>query len=263
LGGRTLGSSRPFLLAQLSDPHIGADWGGADPVAGLEAVVDAVLGLPDRPGAVLITGDLADHADDAEYEVVREQLARLEVPAIVLPGNHDARAAIRRGFGLPGEGDEPVQYPVDLGPLRVVALDSTLPGEDRGELDPARLARLDAELAAAPERPTLLALHHPPLVTGSAAWDAIGLPADDRRALGEVVARHPQVRRIVAGHVHRTIVSELAGRAVLSIPSTYVQAVPDFGSGALRLVPGPRGFAIHALVDGELASHVQTVDGPA
>lgn len=80
-------------------------------------------------------------------------------------------------------------------------LDSTRIGEDRGELDRDRLMWLDAELGAAPDRPTLLALHHPPLSTGSPAWDDICLPAADRNGLGEVVSRHPQVRRIVGGSI--------------------------------------------------------------
>jgi 3',5'-cyclic-AMP phosphodiesterase len=161
---------------------------------------------------------------------------------------------------VPGADADPVQYSADLGPLRLVVLDTTRPGEDPGVLDPERLRWLDAELATAPEQPTLLAMHHPPLVTGVPAWDHIGLPSADRRALGEVVERHPQVRRLVAGHVHRTISGELAGRAVLSVPSTYVQARLNFGSQEIELAADPAGFAVHAVLDGELISHVQPVD---
>jgi Icc protein len=251
--------TRPFLLLQLSDPHVGATWGDGDPVAGLTRTVESVRRLPDRPDAVLVSGDLADHAADGEYEFVRELLARLDVPVYVLPGNHDDRDTLRRHFDLPGAIGTPVQYAVDLGPLRLVVLDSTRPGEDRGELDRQRLTWLDAELAAAPDRITMIAMHHPPLSTGIAAWDEIGLPAADRGALGEVLERHPQVRRLVAGHVHRTIAAELAGRAVLAIPSTYVQARLNFSSDEIELVAEPPGFAVHALRDGELASHVQPV----
>ena len=72
------------------------------------------------------------------------------------------------------------------------------------------------------------------------------------------VERHRQVRRLVAGHVHRTITAEFAGRAVLTVPSTYVQARLNFGS-ELELAAEPAGFALHAVFDGELASHVQPV----
>jgi 3',5'-cyclic AMP phosphodiesterase CpdA len=209
---------------------------------------------------VLVSGDLAENAADAEYEQVLELLAPLRAPVFVLPGNHDDRAALRRHFAVPGVEGEPVQYAADLGPLRLVVVDTTRPGEDPGALDEERLAWLDAELAAAPGTPTVLAMHHPPLLTGMPALDEIGLPGEDRRALGAVVERHPQVRRIVAGHMHRPIAAELAGRAVLAVPSTYMQARFDLLSEELQLAPDPAGFALHVLRDGEVISHVQSVD---
>jgi 3',5'-cyclic-AMP phosphodiesterase len=251
--------AKPFLLVQLSDPHIGATWGNGDPVAGLRAAVAAVGRLPGALDAVLMSGDLADNAADSEYEFVRDSLAQLGVPVYVLAGNHDDRDTLRRHFDLPGAAGTPVQYAVDLGPLRLVVLDSTRPGEVPGELDSDRLTWLDAELAREPERLTLLALHHPPVSTGIEAWDELGLPAADRRALGAVLERHPQVRRIVAGHLHRTMTAELAGRTVLTIPSTYVQTHLSFNSDEIETAAEPPGFAVHALLDGELASHVQPV----
>jgi Icc protein len=251
--------STPFFLLQVSDPHIGADWGGPDSVARLAAAVEAAGSVCPRPHAVLVTGDLADHATDAEYENARELLAPLGGPLYVLPGNHDDRRALHRNFGVPGADGEPVQYAADLGPLRLVVLDTTRPGEVPGALDAGRLEWLDSELAKAPQTPTLLAMHHPPLWTGIPAWDELGLADDDRRALGEVVARHSNVRRIVAGHLHRTITGELAGRAVLTVPSTYVQLRLGFGSQEFELADEPAGFAVHTVHDGELVSHVQPV----
>src|ERR687888_138784 len=166
---------RPFLLAQLSDPHIGAEWAGGDPSAGFVAAVEAVRAMPSAPDAVLLSGDLADNATDAEYEQVRELLASLQAPFYVLPGNHDDRGALHRHFGVPGAGGEPVQYSVDLGPLRLVVLDTTIPGEDPGALGPERVDWLDSELGAVQEQPTVVAMHHPPLVLGIPVWDAIGL----------------------------------------------------------------------------------------
>ena len=250
---------RPFLLVQLSDPHIGADWGNGDSVAMLASAVDAVRALELHPDAVLVSGDLADHAADVEYEQVRELLAPLEAPLYVLPGNHDDRLALRRNFECPGADGQPVQYAADLGPLRLVVLDSTRPGEDRGELDEERLAWLEATLVAVPDIPTLLAFHHPPLATGIPGFDEFGLPPSDRRVLGKVVEAHPQVRRIVAGHNHRTMAGELAGRTVLAVPSTYVQAKLEFGVEEVHFSAEPSGFVVHALIDGELVSHVQPV----
>jgi len=253
-----------FLLVQLTDTHIGGTWGFGDPVAGLAAAIEAVLRLNREPDAVLITGDLANSGEDADYDVLRELLAPLTAPIYVVAGNHDDRAALRRHFDVPG-GDQPggaqapIQYAVDLGPLRLLVLDTTKPGQDAGELGADRLGWLDAALADEPELPTLVAMHHPPLSVGIAQWDAIGLSAGDRGALADVIARHPQVRRLVAGHVHRAIASDLGGRAVLAVPSTYVQAKLDLGSDEIALGDEPPGFAVHVLVGGELISHIQPV----
>ena len=251
--------SPSFLLAQLSDPHIGGTWAGEGSVDGLSAAVESVRAIRPQPDAVLVTGDLADHASDEEYEQLRELLAPLAAPFYVLPGNHDDRRALSRHFDMPGVDGEPVQYSVDLGPLRLVVLDTTIPGDDAGALGPERLDWLDNELAAAPEQLTLVAMHHPPLLTGIAVWDAMGLAPSDRHALGAVIERHPQVRRLVGGHFHRAITAELAGRTVLAVPSTYAQFRLGFTPEGIELSTQPASFVLHAVVDGELISHFQPV----
>lgn len=260
----TAGSLRPvpapFLVVQLSDPHIGAHWNDEDPVAALREVVDAVLALPNRPDTVLISGDLSEHGSPDEYAAVNDAVAAIGAPVHVIAGNHDDRAALRAAFALPGEAAGPIQWAADLGPLRLLGLDTTIPGRDGGALGAELLRWLDAELSRAPDQPTLLAMHHPPITTGVAPWDAIGLPPVDRAALGRVLDAHPQVRRVVSGHVHQTITASLAGRPVLAVPSTYVQARLNFSAAEIDLAPGlPRGFALHALVDGEIVSYVRTL----
>ena len=233
-------------------------WAGGDPVARLAAAVETICGMPLQPDAVLISGDLSDNATDAEYEQVRELLAPLRAPLYVLPGNHDDRAVLRMHFGVPGDGAEPVQYSADLGPVRLVVVDTTLPGQVPGALDAERLAWLDAELAAAPGAPTLVAMHHPAFATGVPAWDALNLPVPDRAAFAQVVGGHPHVRRVVAGHVHRTIAGQVGGRAALTVPSTYVQTRLTFRD-EIEVADEPAGFALHAVVDGEVISHFQPV----
>jgi 3',5'-cyclic-AMP phosphodiesterase len=251
----------PFLLVQLSDFHIGAPAGGREPRQCLREALDAVAALPDRPDALLASGDLSDDGSAASYAFVREELERLGLPYYVLPGNHDDRAELRQAFGLAGEGDDPIQYAADLGPLRLVGIDTVLPGSDRGELDDIGLTLLEAELAMAPEQPTLLAMHHPPLHTGIPPFDEICLDAGARGGLAAVLSRHPQVLRIVAGHVHRVVVGELDGRAVLAVPSTFVQARLDFTATDFGLNDDPPGFAVHAFAGGQIASHIQPIRG--
>ncbi|HEX6602204.1 MAG TPA: phosphodiesterase, partial [Solirubrobacterales bacterium] len=245
--------TRPVLLAQISDLHLGARENGVDPVPQLEAVIDAIRSLPNEVDAVLVTGDLTHDGGEAEFQRVRELLGRLEAPLHVIPGNHDDRALLRETFDLPGEGDEPVNYSVDVGELRLVAFDSNVPGQDPGRYAPQQLHWLDTELRAEPEQPTLLAMHHPPLATAVREWDGINLEPGQREALAEVVARHPQLRAIVGGHLHRIAASSLAGCPVISAPSTYLQARPDFESEGVDFVPLP-GFVVHALLDSELSS---------
>jgi 3',5'-cyclic AMP phosphodiesterase CpdA len=249
----------PILLVQLSDLHIGGTENGMDPIPRLEAVIEAVRSLPNRPDAVLVSGDLTDDGAAAGYQVAREMLGRLEAPLHVIPGNHDDRARLREAFGLPRAGDEPINYSARVGELRLVAFDSIVPGQDPGDFPPEQLRWLDEELAAEPEAPTLLALHHPPLATGIPEWDEINLLAPQREALAAVVARHPQLLGITGGHLHRVATSALAGRPVLAAPSTYWQVSPDFEEeDKYRVVDSP-GFAIHALRDGELYSQAESV----
>jgi len=252
----------PFLLLQISDLHIGASWNDADPDECLLRAVEAILSLPDRPDALLVSGDLTDNGAPEEYRRVRELLAPLDLTPHVLPGNHDLRAPLREAFELPGRDEEPVSHAVDLGPLRLVCLDSTIPGAEGGSLDGGRVEWLDATLAEDAAKPTVVALHHPPLRTEIPTFEQIGLAPESIEALAAVLARHPQVIRIVAGHVHRSIVAELAGRAVVTVPSTYLQVALDFTAPKLTMRADPPGFAVHALRGDSLATHLQRIGTP-
>jgi Icc protein len=239
------------LIAQLSDPHLGGSDGAA---AALARAVAAVAELRPAPAAVLLTGDVADSGAAAEYALARELLAPLAMPVHVLPGNHDDGAALRAQLDAPAAAG--------YGPLRILLLDTTEPGRAGGRLGPERLEALAGALAAAPDAPTLIAMHHPPILSGIRAIDQIGLAPADRAALAALLARHPQVRRIAAGHVHRTLFGELAGRGVFVCPGTHRQLALDLsGSPELAVVDEPPGYALHLLLDGgEIVTHVQLLD---
>jgi 3',5'-cyclic AMP phosphodiesterase CpdA len=250
----------PFLLVQLSDAHVRDD--DAQPARMFaDAVRDAAAVAP-APGAVLVSGDLTEHGLPHEYARVRELLSALAMPVHVLGGNHDDREILRATFPVPAGdgGGEDYRYTARCGPLRLVAVDTTDPGRVEGRLGAERLAWLDARLSEEPETPTVVAMHHPPLLLGIPAWDEIGLPEADRSALGEILAGHPQVRRVVAGHVHRAALGSVGGCPVFTCPSTWIQGRLDFAHpDELSVVAEPPGFAVHVAVAGELTTHVQPV----
>jgi 3',5'-cyclic-AMP phosphodiesterase len=256
------------LLVQLSDPHIKAPGqrahGRVDTAAALRAAIDSVLALPQAPAAVVVTGDLTDSGRAEEYRHLRILLSPLRCPCYLLPGNHDDRATLRRMFSdhdylhtgpVRVEAARPVHYAVDLGGLRLVAIDTLLPGEPGGALCDERLAALDATLAAAPQQPTVLAMHHPPFATGIGHMDEIGLANAD--ALAAVVARHAQVERVICGHLHRPILRRWAGTIAMTAPSTAHQVAFDLApDAACAFMLEPPGALVHAWdLQGQVLSH--------
>jgi 3',5'-cyclic AMP phosphodiesterase CpdA len=245
------------ILAQLTDPHITIGPGDAGSADALAAAIGAVNALDPLPDAVLLTGDVTEHATAAEYERAAELLAELSMPLHLLVGNHDDPDGLREHLGAPGAPGEPLQYSQALGPLRLVACDTTVAGQDAGALGPERLGWLATELARDRATPTLLAMHHPPLLIGMGVLDEIGLAEADRLALRELIAAHPQVMRIVAGHVHRGATGGVGGCPVFVCPSSYLQLALDLRPDSeIALVREPPCFGLHVTLDDELISHV-------
>ena len=250
------------ILVQLSDLHLREDDGR--PARRLEHAVSRVAALDPAPDAVLLSGDLVDVPSSAAYEQVHELLAPLGVPVYAIPGNHDDRDMLRARFspssGYPGE---PVCFAADCGALRLVGIDSTVPGREGGALGAERLDWLERTLGAEPARATLLALHHPPVLTGIRSMDAITLDAEDGVALEILLERHPQVQAVACGHVHTTMTSGFAGRPLVICPSTNSAVRLDLRPHddiPFALAEQPLGFALHTLIDGRLVSHVQPLE---
>ena len=198
-----------------------------------------------KPDAVIITGDLTDCGLVAEYTLLNGMIRRhLPMPVHVIPGNHDRREVLLSQMpGVPSaEGF--VQYAVELGPVRLVMLDTVVPGAGHGCLDGGRLEWLDHTLAQAPDTPTMIGMHHPPFTCGIAHMDAINLR--DAAAFAAVIARHRQVHRIVCGHHHRPVVAQVA-QAIASIsPSVAHQVELDLDPGAPNaFVLEPPALQIH------------------
>lgn len=258
-----------MLIAQLSDPHVRAGgrlaYGVADTGAFLERAVDALLALAPRPDLVLVTGDLAHDGLQEEYGTARAALDRLPMPVAVVPGNHDHRDRLRAAFPIEGFAHPHprfVQFAVDAaGPVRVLALDTLVPGQPHGELCPGRLAWLEERLAEAPDRPTVLALHHPPIRTGIAHMDAINCRNAD--ALGVLVRRRPNVERLLCGHLHRPIQARWQGTLVTVAPSVAHQVALDLGPDApAAFVMEPPACLLHRWTEATgLVTHQAYVGG--
>jgi Icc protein len=214
-----------MLIAQLSDPHVRPDGVLYQDVVDSNAMfVRAIAHLNEldpRPDLVLLSGDLVDKGEAAEYQHLRRLLAGLAMPTLVIPGNHDDRDAFRRAFAdhayLPRSG--PMHYVEGgHGAVRIVALDVTVPGLHHGDIDEDAMLWLDGALSAEPRRPTILMMHQPPFDCGVPYLDAYHCRNGER--LAHVVARHPAVERIVCGHVHRFMQLRFGGTVLCTAPST-------------------------------------------
>jgi 3',5'-cyclic AMP phosphodiesterase CpdA len=260
-----------MFVAQISDMHIRAPgkllMGRVDTAGFLARAVAAVNALDPPPDLVLMTGDLVEAGKPEEYAHLAALAAPLKAPFFLIPGNHDARDALRAAFPahryLPREGF--LQYALEDWPVRILALDTLVPGEGGGALCAERLAWLERALAAAPGRPALVMMHHPPFATGVRHMDSYGLA--NAAGLAAAIARHPNVERIVAGHLHRAIQARFAGTLASTCPSTAHQIALDLVPGTpLRYVFEPPGFQLHICSEGAgLVTHTVPIgefDGP-
>jgi 3',5'-cyclic-AMP phosphodiesterase len=256
-----------MLLCQISDPHIVREgtlaYGRIDTPRLLERAVGKILALPRLPDALVATGDLTDHATAEEYGLLRELLAPLsaKMPLYLAVGNHDGRDALRAAFPehrhLAGEGGF-VQYAVDAGPLRLVVLDTLVPGAPGGALCAQRLQWLARTLAAS-DRPTVIAQHHPPFVTGMTIMDQMTLARPHEEAA--VIAPHGQVERVISGHYHRNIVARFASTVASVCPSTAHQLVLNLAPDAdIRFAYEPSAFQLHLWNGSSLVTHTQLVE---
>lgn len=206
------------VVAHLSDPHLLAgearQFGVIDTDAGLRRALARLARVDPPPRALVFTGDLADRAEPAAYarlcELVEPAARAMGAAVVWAMGNNDEREPYCAGlFGPDADPARPQDRVLEVDGLRIVALDTSVPGYHHGDLTGDQLAWLAEVLATPASSGTLLAMHHPPIpVPMMPAAAMIELEGQD--ALARVVAGS-DVRAILGGHFHFTSHGTFAG----------------------------------------------------
>lgn len=279
------------LIAHLTDPHVRrpgelmADRVPSD--ERLAAAVSALAAMDPPPNLVVLTGDLVNDGDrpggaPEQYRYLAEILSPLaagshRIPMVAVAGNHDDRAMIRTYLGplmMPemtyptGGLDAPLTFvienvnePNDEPAVRLIGLDTLVPGHHHGELGDDQLNWLADTLAAQPATPTLVIQHHPPFATGIDHMDAMGLR--DAAALEKVLTPHPHVLAVLCGHLHRSITARVGQTVAITAPSTAAHLALHLSGEGVAYCDEAPAMALHLWEPSDpfrLRSHVRAVD---
>lgn len=247
--------TRPLRLLQVTDPHLFADPSrkiyGVNTAQSFGSVLaDALGGGVPPPDAILVTGDIGDDMSEGAYRWFRAAVGGLGAPVLCLPGNHDAPAMMAALLGSDG-----FQFcgSALLGAWGMVLLDTHVDDDPAGILAATELARLEASLRAFADRPVLVGLHHLPLPTGSKWLDRYGLR--NAAELLALLGRFPQVKVVLAGHVHQAFDRQYGPIRVLATPSTCAQFTPGTATCVMDLrPPGYRWLSLFP--DGSIRTEV-------
>ena len=241
-------------IVQITDMHVVERGelllGQIDTAGFLQQAVIQIESLDPAPSLVIATGDLVNDGLPEQYEHLAALLEPLAGRLLLLPGNHDRLDAMwstmpaellappdlrRRPGGADGV--------LDRG-IRVIALDSSRPPNPGGWIAPEQLDWLDDELAAQPSVRTVIAVHHPPFLTGIDHMDAMGMDSHDATAFEAVVARHPQVGFVACGHLHRRITRRWANATAFTTPSVAHGVAFDLSGGPATWTFDPPAFSV-------------------
>jgi len=253
------------VVVQISDTHITS--GGllhdlVDSLDNLDRVLSAVEDAGAPPDLLLFTGDLADKGESEAYkrfrDLVEPYVERLSVPVMYVPGNHDMRAPFREHLLGWDAIDESVDQVVEVNGLRVISLDSTVPGSAHGDLRPAQLAWLAEQISDPAEHGTVLALHHPPIPGPSRFLNQLTLRQP--QALAEVV-RGSDVSMIVTGHAHHVSAGALGGVPVwVATATAYQMDVLASATHSMRGLIGSGFTRIDVFADTVVATLVPVIE---
>lgn len=257
-----------MLIAQVTDIHLGFE--PDNPSEFNRKRLDQVLGrlssMTPRPDMLLATGDLVDRGDQASYQRLRGAIDRCPFPVWPCLGNHDNRANFFAAFPEIQPAGGFAQYVVEEEGRRIVVLDTLEEGRHGGAFCEARADWLSRTLATAPDAPTLIVMHHPPVETG-VPWMNTDPAEPWVERFASAIAGHSQIAGIVCGHVHRAITCRWRGVTVSVCPSSAPQVAldlapidPDAPDGRPMIIADPPGFALHRWHNGEMVSLFETAD---
>lgn len=218
------------FLIHISDTHFnnaseGPLYGTGDPRARLGSLLECITEYGIAPEAMIFSGDLTDRGEESAYRDLRAMVEHaacdLDCKIVWAPGNHDNRASFRTHLLHTPPSEEPIDCVEYVGGLRLIVLDSSVPGEHYGYVDDAQLLWLRNELETPALEGSILVMHHPPIPSIQEAAREVELRATAR--LAEVI-RGSDIRSIISGHVHYPTFSTFAGIPVsVATSSCYTQ----------------------------------------
>ena len=247
------------LLVQITDTHIIPPgellYGNTDTAAHLSESVRQINSMQPKPDVVLITGDLVDRPDKACYQHFIALIKALDMPAYVIPGNHDDPQIMSEAFAATSYfpvSDRTFQYAVEDFPFRILALNSICDGTELPEFGEQRLSWLQHQLSRS-DTPVLIAIHHPPMRTGIELIDMGG--SEWYQGLKSVLAEHSQARLVICGHCHTDLCGRIGQVPVYMAPANSHQLIATRG---LNIAPSTVNFAasptLHHFIDGDFLS---------
>jgi 3',5'-cyclic AMP phosphodiesterase CpdA len=261
-----------MLIAHISDTHIARKnkkaYGVVPTAQNLELCVTNINQLIPSADIVLVTGDIACSGLLEESKCAEEILKKLQSPYYIVPGNHDDRSTLLSVFGknvCPLENKEFINYVIEGYDIRLIALDTTSPGESGGEVCETRLTWLKKQLSIERDKPTIIFMHHPPAKFRVLETDKGEFIGVDK--LGDLIQKHQNIKRILCGHIHMSAHLGWCGTIISVAPSMGLEIVLDLTlKRPSEFTMEAAAYQLHYLTpEKNLVSHLITVkdkDGP-
>jgi len=193
-----------------------------------------------NPDMVIVKGDLSVDGTMDELETFRRlYIGTFADKLRVVRGNHDAYKGQREFMG-----DQWIQ----LNGLAIALLDTTIPTETTGRIDPEQFEWLESRLSSS-TTPVMIMGHHQQWIEGPRSDDYFGIHPDSSDQLTDLVTKHSCVIAYTAGHTHRHRVRRMRDN---NVPSIEIGCVKDF----------PGTWAEYRVYEGGVMQVVHRISSP-